>query len=161
MKKINIKTIFDITKDILAKTCIYFSCAVILLNIAGKFFNNTTFAQNILGTLYLYDAFAQSFVYMLFLASFFAGAAAQIFKIKKLPAISRHIAFFILLYLDFLLVIIPFSNYTITNDGILLLSVAFVIIYLIIFGIVMGIRAIINYVRNKNLKYEKQFKNAK
>jgi len=37
------------------------------------------------------------------------------------------------------------------------MSVAFIIIYLIILGIAVGIKAINNAVKNKKLKYENQF----
>ena len=162
MKKINISDILKITKDIFAKTCIYFSIIVILFNILGKFLQNTSFALNVFGALYTYDPLAQNFAFMLLFASFFAGTAFQVFKIKKLPAISRHIAFFVLLYIDFILIVLFFTSYQPTGqDATLLLSVAFITIYLVILGIVMGIKAIINVIRNSNLKYENQFKNLK
>jgi len=160
MKKINISDIKKIIKSILIQTCIYFTGIIILLNIMGKFLNNTYFALNILGTLYLYDEFAINYCFMIALVSLWAGAAAQIFKVQKLPAVSRHIIFFILLYLDFLLIILPLSSYTVNQDSTLLLSVAFTVVYLVIFGIIMGIKAIINSAKNKKLSYEKQFKNV-
>lgn len=162
MKKIKISDVLNITKDILTKTCIYFSGIILLFNILGKFFGTTSFALNTLGVLHRYNAAAPSFVFMFLFVSFFAGAAAQVYKITKLPALSRHIAFFILLYIDFMLIVLLFSNYTPTHQNYtFLLSVTFIAIYLVIFGIVMGIKTIINYMKNKNLKYEKQFKNVK
>ena len=161
MKKININNIFIIIKDILIKSCVYFTVVIIFFNLLGKFFNNSFFALNILGTLYLYDDFAQNYCFMIALASLLAGLAVQIFRIEKLPVISRHIAFFILLYIDFLLILIPLSSYTVNQNTTLLLSVAFTVIYLVIFGIIMGIKAIINARKNKKLNYEKQFKEVK
>ncbi|MCL1859679.1 MAG: hypothetical protein FWF92_10670 [Oscillospiraceae bacterium] len=160
MKKINVFDILKIIKDIFIKACIYFSAVIILFNILGKFMGNTSFALNILGTFYIYDIFALNFCFVLALASILAGAAAQVFKIKKLPLMSRHIAFFILLYLDFLLIIIPLSAYTVNQDSTLFLSVAFTVVYLIIFGIAMAIKAIINSAGNKKSDYEKQFKDV-
>ena len=162
MKKIKISNVLKIVADALTKACIYFSVIIILFNIIGKFLGNSSFALNILGTLFVYDKFGVNFCFMLALASLLAGAAFQIFKVEKLPVISRHLAFFIFLYLDFLLVIIPFSNYSSSNKSMtLLLSVAFIVIYLVIFGIVMGIKAILNSVKNKKSNYEEQFKNVK
>ena len=160
MKKINISNISKIIKDILLKACLYFTVIVMFMNLLGKFLGNTFFALNILGTLYLYDQFARNYCFLLILASLLAGAATQIFKVEKLPAASRHIAFFILLYLDFLLIFIPLSSYNVNQDSTLLLSVGFTVIYLVIFGVVIGIRAIINSVRNKKSDYDKQFKNV-
>ena len=157
MKKTNIKNILKIIKDALTKACIYFTAIIIFMNLLGKFAGNNFFALNILGTLYLYDDFAQAFCFMLALASVFAGFATQIFKIEKLPVISRHIAFFILLYIDFIAILIPFSSYNVSQDSMLLLSVGFTVIYLVAFGITIAIKSIINSVRNKKSAYEKQF----
>ena len=160
MKKTNISNILKIIKDALIKACVYFTVIIIFMNLLGKFAGNNFFALNILGTLYLYDDFALSFCFMLAFAAIFAGFATQIFKIEKLPVISRHIAFFILLYLDFIAILIPFSSYNVNQDSTLLLSVGFTVIYLVIFGIVMGIKAAINSARNKKSDYEKQFKDV-
>ena len=160
MKK-NISYILSIIKDAFVKACIFFTAIIILFNLLGKFMGNTSFAMNILGTLYIYDTFAINFCFMLVLASFLAGASAQIFRIKKLPALSLHIVFFILLYLDLMLVIVPFSRYSMVNqNAILLLSVAFFVVYAVVLGIIMGIKAIVNASKNKKSNYEKQFKNA-
>jgi len=161
MKKINYKMILSIIKDMFIKMSIYFTIIVILLNILGKFFENNYFALNILGVLHMYDKTAPSFTFMLILASLIAGIAVQIFKIEKLPSISKHIIFFILLYLDFLLIVIPLSKYNANQETTLLLSVAFIVIYLVIFGIIMGIKAIVNSNKNKKLKYENQFDKVK
>jgi hypothetical protein len=98
--------------------------------------------------------------FMIALAALAAGISVQVYKIKKLPVISRHIAFFILLYLSFLLIFIPMSEHAPNENTTFYLSVAFIVIYLIVFGIVMGIKSVINSVRNKKLDYEKQFKNV-
>jgi hypothetical protein len=138
------KIIIEITKDILLKTCIYFTFLTLILT-AGGFILNV-------------DTFAPKFCFMFILAALGAGIAVQIFKIEKFPMASRHIAFFILLYLDFLLIFIPLSEYTPNQNTTLYLSIIFIILYLVIFGIIMGIKSIVNSFRNKNLKYDKQFK---
>jgi hypothetical protein len=86
-----------------------------------------------------------------------AGLAVQVFKIEKLPSASRHIAFFILIYLDFILIFMPFSSYTVNQNTTLLLSAAFVIIYLLALGISAAVKAVIRSARNKKQSYEKQF----
>ena len=160
MKKINIRNIFKIIKDAVTKACVYFTAIIILFNIIGKFGGDSSFALNILGTLYIYGDFAVNFCFMLAFASIIAGFSAQIFKIEKLPGMSRHILFFILLYIDFILILIPFSSHNVSQDSTLLLSVAFAVIYLVILGIVMGIKAIVKSAKNKKSDYEKQFKNV-
>ena len=147
MKTINIRSIINIVKDIFTKACIYFTVLVILLNIGGMFFSA--------------DFFGPKVSFMFGLASLFAGMAAQIFKITKIPAISRHIAFFILIYIDMFLIVIPLSSYSTNANSTFYLSVIFTVIYLIILGIYAGIKTVINAVRNKKLKYDEQFKNAK
>jgi len=145
MKKINIKNISDIIKDVLTKACIYFSVMILMIITVSVFLNTPLRADT---------------CFMFALAALSAGISVQVFKIKKLPVISRHIAFFILLYLSFLLIFIPLSDYTVNPNTTFYLSIAFIVIYFIIFGIIAGIKAIITSVRNKNLEYEKQFKNA-
>jgi len=146
MKKISIKNIFDITKDILTKSCIYFTAITLTITPIAVFLNTPLNP----GT------------YLMFaLSALGAGVAVQVFKIGKIPVVSRHIAFFILLYLTFLLVFVPLSAYSVNADTTLYLSVAFIVIYLVVLGIVMGTKAVINSVRNKKLKYEKQFENVK
>jgi len=147
LKKINIRYILSIIKDILTKTCIYFAVLIFGVTLIAAPFNRNLNPVT---------------CFMFALASLGAGIAVQVFKIKQIPVVSRHIAFCILLYLDFILIVIPSSGYNPQrSDATLLLSVCFIVIYFIIFGIIMGIKAIINAVRNKNLKYEEQFKNAK
>ena len=135
--------IFNIVKDVLIKACVYFSLMILVITAIGAPFN-----QNL----------NTATCFMFALAAFGAGASAQIFKIDKLPAPSRHIAFFICLYFVFIFIVLPFSGYSPTrSDSTLLMSVAFIIIYLIILGIAVGIKAINNAVKNKKLKYENQF----
>ena len=141
-----IKKILEIIKDILTKSCIYFTVMILIMVTAATFFN-----------LDLNPA-----IYLMFaLSAFGAGMAVQIFRIEKIPAASRHIAFFILLYLDFLLIFIPLSKYSANQTTTLYLSVIFIIIYLVVFGIITGIKAIVNSNRNKKLKYENQFDEIK
>jgi len=154
LNKIKITDVFNIIKDILIKSCIYFTLIMIVFIIGGPIF-----AQGGIG-----------FIDMLafILSALFAGLAVQVYKIKKIPAISRHIMFFILLYIDFLfatvifrMILMPWNDQILKSGSTLLLSACFIAIYLVIFGIVMGIKAIINSKKNKNLEYEKQFKNVK
>jgi len=140
------KKIIGIIKDILIKTCIYFTVMTLIIHTAATFFNLPISP----GT---YFVFA--------LSAFGAGIAVQIFKIDKIPMASRHIAFFIILYLDFLLIFVPLSEYTATQTTTLYLSLIFIAIYLVILGIIMGIKAIVNTASNKKLKYDNQFDNVK
>ena len=147
-----------IIKDIIQKACLYFTLIIILLNILGRFLGSTEFALNILGTLHMYKDFAVSFVFTIAFASLGAGIAAQVFRVTKIPAFSRHIAFSILMYANFFLIMLPLSEHTPNEGTTLYLSVVFIIIYLIIFGIYMGIKSAVNAARNKKLKYDKVFK---
>ena len=135
--------IFNIIKDVLIKACVYFSLMILAVTALGAPFN-----QNL----------NTATCFMFALAAFGAGAAVQIFKIEKLPAPSRHIAFFICLYLVFIFIALPFSGYSPTRpDATLLMSVAFIVIYLLISGVVIGIKTLRNSVKNKKLKYKNQF----
>ena len=152
MKKTIISYIPAIIKDMLIKACIYFSAMTIIATVVCTF-------------IITLDVFAPSMCFIFAWVSLIAGAAAQIYRIKKLPAISRHIAFFILIYLDFIFMILlwtsnEISSYSMTSNSLLYLSVVFIAIYFVIFGIVMGIKAIVNSAKNKKLEYEKQFKNV-
>ena len=132
-----------IIKDILNKTCIYYPLVTLGVAAIATFFS-----------LPLYSG-----AYLVFaLASLGAGISVQIFKIGKLPSASKHIAFFILLYLNFLLIVLPLSEHQIRQNSILLLSVAFIVIYLVVFGVIMLVKSIAGSIKNKKLKYEKQFK---
>ena len=142
--KIKLGDVFSILKDIFVKMCVYFTFMALAMNSVAWFFNQVL----------NYSAY-----FMLVASALWAGAASQVYKIQKLPQISRHIAFFILLYLDFLLIFMPLSSYTVTQNTTLVLSAAFVVAYLIIFGLVMGTRAIVRLVKNRRSAYEKQFKN--
>jgi hypothetical protein len=94
-------------------------------------------------------------------ASLFAGLATQVFKITKIPVFSRHIAFFIIIYFTFIFVVIPLSPGQTSPSATFILSIAFIIIYLIIFGIYMGIKAVKNTMQNKKSDYEEVYKEAK
>ncbi|MCL2772013.1 MAG: hypothetical protein FWD71_01570 [Oscillospiraceae bacterium] len=145
MKKTKIA--INIIKGVLIKSCIYFTAMTLILT-AGALL----FAQ---------DIFSPNTCFMFAMAALGAGVAVQVFKITRIPAVSRHIAFFILLYIDFFLVIVTLRHYTATPNTTFFLSVFFIIIYLVILGIVMGIKSAINASANKKLKYEKQFENIK
>lgn len=142
-----------IIKDIFHKACVYFTILIMLLNIGAVYLK--------MAMLINVDFFAPRICFMCALASLVAGIATQIFKITKIPAVSRHIAFFILIYADFFLVVIPLSSYSTNQGTTLYLSAAFFIIYFIIFGIYMGIKAAANASKNKKLKYDKVYKNVK
>ena len=164
MKKENV---LNIIKDILIKTCIYFTCmpvamallAALVTRIVTPDTSSNDFSLAIYG-------FANNpeFLYgtlkVLIPTALGAAISIQVYKIKKLPPASKHILFFILLYLDFLLIFIPLSSYKLTSVSTLYLSVIFIVIYFIVFGIITAIKSIINSNRNKKLKYENQFKDA-
>ena len=162
MKKENV---LKIIKDIFIKACIYFTCMPIVLAFIGALVTKIVDPNSLASpdfALAVYGFFNNpEFLYgtyfMFALTALAAGASVQIFRIKKLPAASLHIAFFILLYLDFLLIFIPLSPYSITSGSTLYLSVIFIVIYLIVLGIVMGIKAAVNSGKNKKLDYENQF----
>ena len=136
--------IIKIIEDIFTKACIYFTGMTLIITAAASFFNQTI----VPGT------------YLMFaLAALGAGISVQIFRITRIPAVSRHIALFILLYLDFLLIAVPISNYTSTTSTNLYLSVIFIIAYAAVSGIIIGIKSAVNAVKNNKLQYDDQFKN--
>ena len=123
--------------------CIYYTVITLIITPIAMFFNLSL----------------NSGAYLVFaLAALGAGLSVQIFKIEKLPLFSRHIAFFILIYLTFIVVVLPLSEHQVRQDSILLLSVAFIVIYLLVLGAVVLIKAVSASVKNKKLKYENQFK---
>jgi len=131
-----------IIKDILNKACIYYTIITLAVTALASFFNLPVYPG-------AYLVFA--------LAALGAGFSVQVFKIEKLPAFSKHTAFLILIYLDFLLIVLPVSGYEMRQNSVLLLSVAFIVIYLVIFGIVTLVKSIVNSIKNKKSKYENQF----
>ena len=151
--------ILAVLKDILQKACIYFTSLILIFNIISVPLAATqTGAQlrlNVDGWL------TPTLIFMFALASFLAGAATQVYKITKVPVFSRHIIFFILSYGVFIAVVIPMSNHQINQGTTLLLSVAFIILYLVIFGIYMGIKAALKSANNKKLEYDGVYKNVK
>ena len=148
--------ILAVLKDILQKACIYFTSLILIFNIISVPLAATqTGAQlrlNVDGWL------TPTLIFMFALASFLAGAATQVYKITKIPVFSRHIIFFILSYGIFIAIVIPMSNHQINQGTTLMLSVAFIIIYLVIFGIYMGIKAAVKSVNNKKLEYNGVYK---
>ena len=142
--KTKLKTIVPVVKDALMKACIYYTLMTLVITSVTWFLNQRLYPGS-------YFAFG--------LAALGAGMAVQIFKIEKLPLASRHIAFFILLYIDFLLMVFnPLRQYTAGTNTTFYLSVGFVVVYLVLFGMIMGIKAVINAFRNTRATYEKQFK---
>lgn len=139
-------SVVKIIKDVFTKMCIYFTILILCLTVVAAYLSMTLPPET---------------YFMFALASLGAGIAVQVFKITKIPAVSRHIAFFVLLYLDFFLVFIPLSNYTNTNNTTLYLSVIFIAVYAVIFGITIGIKSAVNASKNKRLQYDKQFKDVK
>ena len=148
-----------ILKDILQKACVYFTSLILIFNIISVPLAATqTGAQlrlNVDGWL------TPALIFMFALASFLAGAAAQVYKITKIPVFSRHIVFFILSYGIFIAVVLPMSNHRVNQGTTLLLSFAFIIIYLVIFGIYMGVKSAVKSADNKKLEYDEVYKNAK
>ena len=146
-----IMAVLAIVKDSLTKACVCFTVSILIFNIVGAaLFLNVQMSW-----------LTPSLFFMFALASFLAGIAAQVFKITKIPAFSRHISFFILIYAIFFIVAVPLSNHSAREDTTLVLSVAFIAIYLVIFGIYMGIKSAVKAVHNSKLKYEQVYKNVK
>ena len=154
--KLSVTTVISVIKDVIRKASLYFTLIVILLNILGGVFGSTEFALNILGTMHRLS-FARNFVFTIGFASLGAGIAAQIFRLTKIPAFSRHIAFFILMYANFFLIMLPLSDHAPNEGTTLYLSIVFIIIYLIIFGAYMGARSAVNAARNRKSSYNKMF----
>jgi hypothetical protein len=142
MVKMKFSSAIKIIKDILTKTCVYYTFVTLAVTAVASFFSLPVYPG-------AYLVFA--------LAALGAGVSVQIFKIEKLPAVSKHIAFFILIYLNFLLVVLPMSEYQMRQSSVLLLSVAFITIYIVIFGIFLFVKFIVGSIKNKKLKYENQF----
>ena len=157
------KHILSAVKDALVKACIYFTVMPVFLGILASLLNKLMadpisypdYALAVLG--FVDHAFNSGTYFPFVLTALGAGAAVQVFKIEKLPRASRHIAFFILIYLDFILVFMPLSSYTVNQNTTLLLSAAFMIIYLLVFGISAAAKAVIKSAKNKKQNYEKQF----
>jgi len=161
------ENVLNIIKDILLKSCVYFAVMPIALAFTGGLVNyfividpnaSPDFIMAVYG-FYNNPNFLYGTYLMFALAALWAGAAAQVFKIKKIPEASLHIAFFILIYLDFLLIFIPFSPYTLASGSTLYLSIAFIVIYLIIFGIVAAVKKFRAALKEKKSGYKKQFEN--
>ena len=162
------KNILVLIKDILTKTCIYFTVMPLVLAVIAFMFNrfiNTSVEGNspdfVLAALGFINAVFSPGTYAMYILTALAAAAAvQIFKLEKLPLMSRNIAFFILLYLDFILIFMPLSPYSVNPASTLYLSIVFIVIYLVVFGIIKGIKAILKSAENKKSNYENQFENA-
>ena len=147
----------DILKDAVIKACVCFTSIIIIINIISVPLSTQRVGLQL--NMHVEGWLTSSLVFMFALASFLIGAAAQVFKIAKLPKFSRQIIFFILSYGIFIIIVIPMSNHQISPDSTLLLSVAFIIIYLVIFGIRAGIRAALRSAANKKSDYEAVYKN--
>ena len=145
-----------IIKDVFLKACVCFTVLVILLNMTAVWLRDTVAGAS----LDLEGFFTPSMCFMFAFVSFLAGISAQVFKITKIPAFSRHIAFFILLYATFFIVVIPLSNHSANQGTTLLLSVTFILVYLVAFGIFIGIKSALGAVRNSKLKYDEVYKSA-
>jgi hypothetical protein len=163
MKNTNLKGALPTIKDALVKACIYFMAMPVVLGILASFLNMMMadplsypdYSLTVLG--FVDHAFNSGTYFPFALTALAAGFAVQVFKIKKLPSASRHIAFFILIYLDFILIFMPMSSYSVNQNTTMLLSAAFVLIYLLVFGMAMGTKAIAKSINNKKSDYEKQF----
>ena len=148
-----------ILKDILIKACVYFTGMIIIINLISVPLSRQDVGLQL--GLHVEGWLTASLIFMFALAAFLVGAAAQVHKITKIPALSRHIVFFILNYAIFLTVVLPMSNHQLSPDSTLLLSVAFIIIYLIILGIYTGIKSALKSADNKKSDYDGVFKNVK
>jgi hypothetical protein len=104
---------------------------------------------------------SSSLIFMFALASLLVGAAAQVYKITKIPVFSRHIVSFLMNYGIFFVVVIPMGNHRVNQGTTFLLSFAFIVIYVIILGIYLGVKSIINAGHNSKLSYEEVYKSAK
>ena len=163
MENIKFKNILPVIKDVMMKTCIYVTVIPVVLGFLASLLNTLMadpisypdYALVFLG--FIDHAFNSGTYFLFVLTGMGAALASQVFKIKKLPPASRHIAYFILIYLVFILIFMPMSSYTVNQNTTLLLSAAFVVMYLLAFGIVMGIKALIKSAKNKKESYEKQF----
>jgi len=162
--KTKLKIIVPVVKDALMKACIYFALIPVFLGILASLLNTAMadpisypdYALIFMG--FIDHAFNSGTYFPFALTALWAGLAVQVFKIGKLPSASRHIAFFILMYLDFILVFMPLSQYTLNQNTTLLLSAAFVVVYLLVFGVAMGVKAVVRSVGDRKATYEKQFK---
>ena len=147
-----------ILKDILGKTCRYFTITILVYN-AILASLHTNVAVTIVGAaINVRTNMTPSIVLVFILASFFAAVSTQIFKITKIPVFARHIGFFILIYATFIFAVLPLSPGQVRPQTTLMLSIIFIVVYLLIFGIYMGMKSIITARRNKKSEYKEIYK---
>lgn len=140
-----------VIKDIFQTAFACFSISIIILETTGR----------ILGLNIGWFAAGTSMTGVFAFPAFLVGAAAQVFKITKIPVFSRHIAFFILVYANFFFVFLPLSPHAVMPSTTLYLSGIFIVVYLLVFGIYMGIKAAANARRNSKSEYKEVYKSAK
>ena len=147
-KKANITIIFQIIKEIIKNACVIFTVIIFFIGILGY-------------TLLLTGTMNTDAVFMSFVYAFVIAASHQIFKIKVLPNVSKHIMFFALVYIGFMFMYMPIVNRNMNPQSTLYLTISFIIIYLIGFGIVYLIKHVIQSKREKKQVYENQFDKLK
>ena len=147
-----------ILTDIIRKTCRYFTVAILVYN-AILASLHTGVAITLIGAAINVRAnMTPSIVLVFILASLFAAISTQIFKITKIPVFARHLGFFILVYGTFIFAVVPLSPGPVRPQTTLMLSIIFIVVYLVIFSIYMGIKAIISSRRNKKSEYKEVYK---
>ena len=148
MKKINIKSILQVIKDIIKNGCVIFTAILFFIGTIGYL-------------LAIPSEFTTEAVFMSFAYGVIIAAAYKVFSIKILPKISQHILFFALVYIGFMFVYMPTVNKNMTPQTTLYLTIAYVVVYLLCFGVVQFIKFLIRRRREKKQDYETQFKNTK
>jgi CDP-diglyceride synthetase len=143
MGKINIKQITGAVKEIIKNSCVIFAVLTFFIGLLGYFIGETTMKT---------QAVFIGIIYALLIA-----ASYKVFAIKAIPAISRHIIFFALMYVSFMFVYMPFVHENINAQTTLYLTIVFIAAYLVCFGVVQTVKYITRNARNKKEKYEKQF----
>lgn len=148
MKKINISIILKIVKEIMKNACIIFTAMIFFVAILGY-------------TVLLSETMNTYTVLISFVYAIVISASYKIFAIKVLPDVSKHIMFFALVYIGFIFMYMPAVNKNMNPNSTLYLTVGFVVIYLIGFGIVQLTKQIIRNKNDKKQTYENQFDKLK
>ena len=147
MKKINVSLIFRILREIVKNASVIFVVVVFTFGAIGSFLGQSV--MTIIA------------VYMCFIYALLIAASYKVYAIKVLPIISKHILFFALMYIGFIFIFMPTVNTNISSQTTLYLTVAYIVIYLICFGIVQFIKYIIRGRIEKKQNYENQFNKLK
>ena len=149
-----------ILKDTAIKTCRYFTVTVLVYN-AILASLHTGIAVTLLGAAVNVRANMTPRIVLVFIvAAFFAAVSTQIFKLTKIPVFARHLGFFILIYATFIFAVLPLSPGPINPQATLMLSIIFIVVYLLVFGVYMGIKSISNARRNRKTEYKEIYKKS-